>query len=70
MNKSDLIEEAARRSRLTRRAAARGVEATLEIIKRELGSRESISIRGLGRLYLKDKRSGFLPAAPDGAAPG
>ncbi|HKP84929.1 MAG TPA: HU family DNA-binding protein [Blastocatellia bacterium] len=69
MNKSDLVTEAARRSGLTRRAAARGVEAALEVIKRELESRESISIRGLGRLCLKEKRSGFLPAASDGAAP-
>lgn len=69
MNKTDLIREAARRSGLTRRAAARGVEATLNIIKRELESSESISIRGLGRLHSAQKRSGFLPAASDGTAP-
>src|SRR5689334_10330790 len=69
MNKSDLVAEAVRRSGLTRRAASRGVEAALEIIKRELGSRNSVSIRGLGRLQLRQKRSGFLPAADYGAAP-
>jgi nucleoid DNA-binding protein len=68
MNKSDLIQEAARRSGLSRRAASRGVEVTLEIFKRELGADNSINIRGLGRLELKTKRTGFLPAA-SGAAP-
>jgi nucleoid DNA-binding protein len=68
MNKSDLIQEAARRGGLSRRAASRGVEATLAIFKRELGADNSINIRGLGRLQLKSKRIGFLPAA-DGAAP-
>lgn len=69
MNKSDLIQEAARRSGLTRREAARGVEATLEIIKRELGTRNSVYIRGLGRLHLKPKKNGFMPAATGGAPP-
>src|SRR3954467_6417156 len=69
MNKSDLIREAARRSGLTNREAARGVSATLEMIKRELGTRHSVNIRGLGRLHLKPKRNGFMPAATDGAPP-
>ena len=69
MNKSDLIREAARRSGLTRRESARGVSAALEIIKRELGTRNSVNIRGLGRLHLKPKRNGFMPAAADGAPP-
>ncbi|MCI0486852.1 MAG: HU family DNA-binding protein [Blastocatellia bacterium] len=63
MNKKDLIEEAARRTGLARRAARRGVDATLSVIKGQLGSDDCIYIRGLGRLYLKPKRSGFLPAA-------
>ncbi|HKS42167.1 MAG TPA: HU family DNA-binding protein [Blastocatellia bacterium] len=64
MNKSDLIREAARRSGLTRRESARGVCAALEIIKRELGTRSSVNIRGLGHLQLKPKRIGFTPGAP------
>jgi len=67
MNKTDLIKEAARRAGVTRRVAARGVEATLEVIKRELGDDHSIHIRGLGRLQLKPKRGGLLPAS--GGAP-
>ncbi|HET9532524.1 MAG TPA: HU family DNA-binding protein [Blastocatellia bacterium] len=63
MNKTDLINESARRAGITRRRAARGVQATLEIIKRELGGDNSIYIRGLGRLQLKPKRGGLLPAS-------
>jgi nucleoid DNA-binding protein len=69
MNKADLITEVARRSGLTRRRATRGVEAALEIIKRELGSDNVVQIRGLGRLHLKAKRNGFLPATSDGHPP-
>jgi len=61
MNKSDLIEEAVKRSGLTRRDASRGVDAALETIKRELGSAHIVHIHGLGRLHLKPKRHGFLP---------
>jgi nucleoid DNA-binding protein len=61
MNKSDLIDEAVKRSGLTRRDASRGVEAALETIKHELGSAHIVNIRGLGRLHLKPKRHGFLP---------
>jgi len=64
MNKSDLIEEAMRRGGFTRNKASRGVDATLEIMKRELSSDGLIQIRGLGRLLLKPKRKGFLPASP------
>jgi nucleoid DNA-binding protein len=63
MNKTDLINEAAKRSGLTRRAASRGVQATLEVIKRELGTDNTIHIRGLGRLQLKAKRGGLIPAS-------
>ncbi|HJZ68201.1 MAG TPA: HU family DNA-binding protein [Blastocatellia bacterium] len=59
MNKSDLIDEAASRSGLARRDAARGVEAALDAIKRELGNTNVVHIRGLGRLHLKPKRHGF-----------
>jgi nucleoid DNA-binding protein len=68
MNKSDLIAEAARRTGLTRRKAARGVEATLAMIKRELGAANVIHIPGLGRLKLTPKRHGFLPAAVVGGS--
>src|SRR6266571_3904246 len=69
MNKSDLIEEAAMRSGLNRRDAARGVEAALDAIKRELGSAQVVHIRGLGRLHLKPKRHGFAPSPiPAGSA--
>jgi nucleoid DNA-binding protein len=68
MNKSDLIREASRRSGLTRPRAARGVEAALDIIKRELGAEKAIHIPGLGHLRLKQKRHGFLPAI-DGGPP-
>ena len=63
MNKKDLIEEAAKRTGLPRRAVRRGVDAALSIIKGQLSSDNRIYIRGLGRLYLKPKKSGFLPAA-------
>jgi hypothetical protein len=69
MNRTDLINEAVKRSGLARERAARGVEATLEIIKRELGNHNSIHIRGLGRLHLKPKRGGFLPVSHDGGPP-
>ena len=69
MNKTDLITEAVKRSGLTRREAARGVEAALEVIKRELGAASVIHIRGLGRLQLMPKRHGFLPAAVAGSTP-
>src|SRR5262245_25783598 len=68
MNKSDLINEAVKRSGLTRREAARGVEAALKRIKRELTASNVIHIRGLGRLHTSPKRQGFLPSpAGDGA---
>src|SRR5215813_137130 len=63
MNKYDIINEAVRRSGLTRREAARGVEAALKLIKRELAASNVIQIRGLGRLQISPKRHGFLPAS-------
>src|SRR6267142_1192818 len=69
MNKSDLIKKAAKRSGLTRREAARGVEAALEMIKRELADNSIIHIRGLGRLQLTPKRHGFSPAPFAGGSP-
>lgn len=69
MNKSDLIERAVKRSGLTRRRAASGVDAALDIIKRELGNSSAVYIRGLGRLQLKPKRHGFSPAPPRGGSP-
>jgi nucleoid DNA-binding protein len=62
MNKSDLIEEAVKRSGLKRRQAARGVDAALDTIKRELENASVIHVRGLGRLHLKSKRRGYVPA--------
>jgi nucleoid DNA-binding protein len=64
MNKSDLISAAMKRGNLTRSQASRGVDATLEIMKRELSADGLIQIRGLGRLLVKPKRKGFLPASP------
>jgi nucleoid DNA-binding protein len=69
MNKSDLINEAMKRSGLTRREAARGVEAALDLIKRELAASNGIQIRGLGRLQSTPKRHGFLPAPSSGGSP-
>jgi nucleoid DNA-binding protein len=69
MNKTQLIREAARRSGLPQQRAARAVEAMLGVIKRELGDDNQIAIRGLGRLYLKPKRAGFVPAQAQGASP-
>ncbi|MFY9556978.1 MAG: HU family DNA-binding protein [Blastocatellia bacterium] len=69
MNKTDLINEAAKRSRLSRSEAARGVEAALDIIKRELGNAQAIQIQGLGRLHLRPKRHGFLPASIKDGSP-
>src|SRR5438128_3549930 len=62
MNKSDLIAEAAKRTGLSRRDAARGVDAALDLIKRELGNASVVHIRGLGRLHSKPKRHGFAPS--------
>jgi len=69
MNKTQLIREAARRSGLPQRRAARAVEAMLDLIKRDLGDENQITIRGLGRLQLKPKRAGFVPAQAMGASP-
>src|SRR6185503_5847175 len=69
MNKSDLIEEAMKRTGLKRRDVARGVDSAIEIIKRELGNASIVHIRGLGRLQLKEKRHGFLPALARGGSP-
>ncbi|HKY06547.1 MAG TPA: HU family DNA-binding protein, partial [Blastocatellia bacterium] len=66
MNKADLIRETAKRTGLSRREALRGVEATLETIKRAVGSDNTIFIRGLGRLQLTPKRNGFAPALSGG----
>jgi len=67
MNKTDLIDEALKRSELTRREASRGVAAALDVIKRELGADGVIHIRGLGRLQLMPKRQGFLPGVVAGS---
>lgn len=69
MNKKDLIREAAKRAGISQRAASRGVDAALKAIKGQLSDDNVIYIRGLGRLYVKPKRSGFLPAVEDGAPP-
>jgi nucleoid DNA-binding protein len=69
MNKTDLIREAVRRSGLTQREAGRGVDAALDMIKRELGADSVIHIPGLGRLKLTPKRHGFLPAPVAGGSP-
>jgi len=63
MNKADLINEAIKRTGLTRQEVARGVAAALQILKRELSSDGHVRISGLGQLELKPKRNGFLPAA-------
>jgi nucleoid DNA-binding protein len=54
---------------LTQREAARGVDAALDMIKRELGADSVVHIRGLGRLKLAPKRHGFLPATVAGGSP-
>jgi nucleoid DNA-binding protein len=69
MNKSDLIVEASKRSGMTRRKAARGVEAALDIIKSELVANSVVHIRSLGRLRLTPKRRGFSPATVAGGSP-
>lgn len=63
MNKADLVKEAVRKTGLTRRKVARGVDATLAVIKRELSKENKIRISGLGSLEFRPKRSGFLPGA-------
>jgi nucleoid DNA-binding protein len=69
MNKSDLIMGAMKRGGLGRSAARRGVEAALDVIKRELSESGAIQIRGLGRLELKPKKAGFAPARRRGFSP-
>jgi nucleoid DNA-binding protein len=69
MNKTQLIQEAARRSGLSRQKAALAVDAVLRLIKRDLGEDNQITIRGLGRLQLKPKRAGFVPNQAEGAPP-
>ena len=64
MNKSDLIAEAMRRGGLTRSEASRGIDAALEMIKRELSTDGRVRISGLGHLVAKPKRKGFAPASP------
>jgi len=67
MTKSDLIRAAAKRSGLTLAAATRGVETTLEIMKRVLAEENVVRVKGLGRLEVRPKRTGFVPAPPRGA---
>src|SRR5262245_35577498 len=62
MIKSDLISEAVKRTGLTWREASRAVDAALSAMKRSLGREDVIHIRGLGRLQMRSKRSGLLPA--------
>jgi nucleoid DNA-binding protein len=62
MTKRDLVTEATKRSGLTRRQAARGVEATLDAMKRALGTDSVVYVKGLGRLEVRRKKSGLLPA--------
>jgi nucleoid DNA-binding protein len=57
MIKSDLINEVIKRTGLSRREAAHGVEATLRAIKRGLSQGGSLHIRGLGRLQARPKRA-------------
>ena len=54
---------------MTQREAGRGVDAALDMIKRELGADSVIHIPGLGRLKLTPKRHGFLPAPVAGGSP-
>src|SRR6266404_1072434 len=68
MNKSDLIDEAVKRSGLKRREAARGVGAALETFKHELENASVIHVRGLGRLHLRSKRRGYAPARQAGGS--
>jgi nucleoid DNA-binding protein len=69
MNKADLINQVAGRSGLSRRAASRGVRATLRIIINRLGSGKVINIKGLGSLKLSPKRRSVLPVrAHNGSA--
>jgi len=70
MNKADLIAEAMRRGHLTRSQASRGIDATIEIIKRELLNDRRVKIRGLGRLACGPKRKGFQPASSQPETPG
>ncbi|HXG66732.1 MAG TPA: hypothetical protein VNO70_16645 [Blastocatellia bacterium] len=61
MKKSDLIAKAAKRPKLTRREAARGVEATLDNRKPQTGDDKAIHADGLGRSDLRPQRAGFPP---------
>jgi nucleoid DNA-binding protein len=61
MNKANLINEVAARSGLTKRAASRGIKATLKIISNQVGSGNVINIKGLGSLKLRPKRRSFFP---------
>ncbi len=58
-----------KRGGLRRVEARRGVEAALNIIKRELGQSGAMQIGGLGRLELKPKKAGFAPTPRHGDAP-
>jgi nucleoid DNA-binding protein len=61
MNKADLINQVAARSGLSKRAASRGIKATLRIIINQVGSGNVINIIGLGSLKLRPKRRSVLP---------
>lgn len=61
MNKADLINEVAARTGLTKRAAFRGIKATLKIISSQIGNGNVIYIKGLGSLKLRPKRRSVLP---------
>ena len=62
MNKADLINEVSVRTGFSRRAVSRAVKVTLNIIAGRVGDDGELYIRRLGRLKVKPKRRGFLPA--------
>jgi nucleoid DNA-binding protein len=68
MNKADLINQVAARTGLTKRAASRGIKATLKIISNQVGSGSVINIRGLGSLKLRPKRRSVLPVSKNNSS--
>ncbi|HWH12352.1 MAG TPA: HU family DNA-binding protein [Solirubrobacteraceae bacterium] len=55
MRKAELIDRVAARGRLSRRDAARAVEATLAVIEDALGAGGEVAVSGFGRFHVSSR---------------
>jgi DNA-binding protein HU-beta len=55
VTKAELIERVAARGRLSRREAARAVEATLAVVEEALGTGDEVALTGFGRFHSSNR---------------